>query len=295
MIWEHIASASGITVTLCGHHSWKVFDEEFAGCMRMLHEWTPKSSMAKAAFEGILSAAEYRGDWTWNSEIVFDATTPLFMAYHYLNGRMDILSGVSVDLRNCVRNIKLDVEISRHLPSYEDKEDQENLVKLERELSQLCQLPRLRRFSLTVWMPSYGDAYYRPMLFFERTSSAIKQLKQRVDGNTKVSICRDYLGPTEGTNFIDPYNVSWMWDSPSFAKAKHDETDIVAVEERIKRLITDGVAPTEYLTLLEELRAAADMLPQDKDDIVEMDDWSLGTGITKENWLAIRKSWKRRS
>ena len=298
MIWVHIASAAGIKVKLCGRHSWKIFDEEFAGCMQTLHEWAPKSSMAKAAFEGILSAAEYRGHWTSEKKIVFDPATPLFMANHYhLNRKMDILSGISFDLRNCVRRIHLDVEISRHLPSYEDKEDQENLVKFERELSRLCQLPRLRRFSLTVWMPSYGDAYYRPMLFFERTSSAIKQLKQRVNGNIYVSISREFLGNRENTSFIDPYNVSWMWDPPSSAKAKHaeTETEIVAVEERIKRLITDGLKPTEYLTLLEEFRAAADMLPQDKNDIVEMDDWSVGTGITKEKWLAIRKTWKRRS
>lgn len=295
MIYERIAFAAGISVTLCGQHSWRIFDEEFAGCMEMLHEWAPKSSVAKAAFKGILSAANYRGHWTSESEIVFDATTPLFMARHYFDRSMDILSGISIDLGNCVRKIHLNVEMSRHLPSYADKKDQENLVKLERELSQLCQLPRLRRFSLTVWMPSYGDAYYRPMLFFERMSSAIKQLKKRVDGNIYVSISRDFFYDTEKTSFIDPYNVSWMWDPPSFANAKHAKTELAAVEERIKRLITDGVDPTEDLTLVEELHAAANMLPQDKNDIVGMDDWSVGTGITEEKWLAIRKTWKRRS
>ena len=295
MICEQIAAAAGIHVDLCGCSSLDLYDIEFAGCIKMLHEWAPKSSVAKAAYEAILSAANYRGDWTCESKVIIDPTTPLIMGRRGPNGGVDVSSGTMIDLRDCVRDIGLDVEMTRHLPSYADKEDQENLLRLERELTQLCQLPRLRRFRLTVWIPCYGDAYHRPMLFFASMSSAIKQLRKRVEGNISVSICRDFILDQEPFDFIDPYNVNWMWDPSSFASAEHAKTSLAAVERRMKRLIADGVDPNGAFTLVEELRTTANALPQNKGDVVNMDDWSVGTGITKEKWLKIRKTWKRPS
>ena len=295
MICDQIASAAGIYVNFYDRYSLQLADEEFAGFIKMLHECAPKSSVAKTAYERILSAAEFKGDWTSESEVIIDSTTPLTMGGFCGRGGVDIFSGTTIDIRDCVRDIGLDVEMTCHLPDYADKEDQENLVKLDRELSQLCRLPNLRQARLTVWIPVYGDAYYRPMIFFERMSSAIKRLRKRVDGNLEVSIHRDFIYGREKFDFIDPYNVSWMWDPPTLMSRADTDVELVAVEQRIRKLFADGVNPNGDLTLLEELHAAVHQLPQNKNDILEMDDWSVGTGITKEKWLKIKKTWKRPS
>ena len=297
MICEQIAAAAGIRVDLFrvhlyDAHSLHLADEEFAGCIKMLHAWAPKSSVAKAAYERILSAAYYGVDWTCQSKVIIDPTTPLIMGRRGPNEGVDIFSGTSIDLRNCVGDIGLDVEMARHCATYTDKKDEENLVNLERELSQLCQLPRLRRVWFTVWIPTHHKVYDRPMVVFARMSNAIKQLRKRVDGNLSVSICREIYYLRETFDFIDP-DISWMWDPPSFTS--EESMNLVAVEQRMKRLIADGVDPNGAFSLVEELRAAAAKLPQSKDDMVRMDDWSVGSGITKEKWLEIKRTWKRPS
>ena len=294
MICEQIASAARIRVRLYHHYELDLADEGFSGCIKMLHEWAPKSSVAKAAYEVVLSAADYRGDWTPRLNNVIDWTKPVFMGVRGPNG-IDIFSGTSIDIRDCVRDIRFDIEMHNQLRTYTDKKDEENLVSLERKLSQLCQLPRLRRVRLTVIVPSHHEVYHRPLLILARMSSTIKQLRKRVDGNLSVLTRRDlvYLRPTP--HFFGPHDISWMWDPPSFTTEDDTKTDIVAVEQRIKRLIADGVDPNGALTLVEELRAAADRLPQSKDDIVRMDAWSVGSGITKEKWLEIKKTWRRPS
>ena len=293
MICEEIASAAGICVRLYGHYSLDLADEEFASCIKMLHEWAPKSSVAKAAYEAILSAARFFADWTSESEVIIDPTIPFTMGRRGFNGGIDIFSGTSIDIRDCVRDIGLNVGIDRHRATYTDKKDEENLERLERELSQLCQLPHLRRVRLRVWVPSYHEVYHISMPVFARISSAIKQLRKRVDGNLSVSTCRglNYL-MEEVDPFIDPFDISWIWDPPSLMSEENAGTDLVAVEQRMKRLIADGVDPNGAFTLVEELRAAAARLPQSKDDILKMDKWTVGTGITIEKWLDIKKNWK---
>ena len=292
MICEHIASAARIRVRLYHHYQLDLADEGFSGCIKMLHDWAPKSSVAKAAYEVILSAADYRGDWTPRLDNVIDWTKPVFMGGRGPNG-IDIFSGTSIDIRDCVRDIGLDIEMHDQLRTYTDKKDEENLVGLKRKLSQLCQLPRLRRVRLTVIVPSDHEVYHKPLLILARMSSTIKQLRERVDGNLSVLTRRDlvYLRPTP--HFIDPHDISWMWDPPSFTS--DSESGLVAVEQRMKRLIADGVDTIGAITLVEELRAAADKLPQSKDDIVRMDDWTVGSGITKEKWLEIKQTWRRPS
>ena len=297
MICEQIASAAGIRVYLYSYYSLELDDIEFAGCIKMLHKWAPKSSVAKAAYEAILSAARFFADWTSQSEVIIDPTLPFTMGGRGLNGGMDIFSGTSIDIRDCVRDIALNVRVDRHRAIYTDKKDEENLVKFERELSQLCQLPHLRRVRLTVWIPAYHGVYHISMLVFARTSSAIKQLRKRVDGNLSVSINRAYSYLMDDSDpFIDSLDISWMWDPPSFTSEENTKTsNLMAVEQRMKRLMADGVDTNGAFTLVEELRAAAARLPQSKNDIVRMDDWSVGSGITKEEWLEIKKTWSRRS
>ena len=70
------------------------------------------------------------------------------------------------------------------------------------------------------------------------------------------------------------------------------ETTLVAVEQRIQGLIAKGVDSNGASTLVEELRAAAARLPQSKDDILKTDEWTVGTGITIDEWLNIKNEWR---
>lgn len=292
MICKEIASAAGIDITLCGDYcSYSLFldETEFDGCIKMLHKWAPKSSVAKTAYEVILSGASYKAYWSYESKILIDPTIPLTMRFCADKG-VDIFSGTSIDIRDCIMNMRVGVEMTGHLCIYEGKGDQANLVRLERELSKLCQLPRLRRVSIAVWTPLSSNAYESSMLFFERMSSVIKQLKKRVDGNISISTSRDLMRKMDYLDCIDPFDVSWMWDPPGSANEKNAKNCLAAVEERIKRLITNGVDSGDALTLVEELRVAAKQLPTAEADVWKMDDWSVGSGITKEKWLEIRNT-----
>ena len=126
--------------------------------------------MAKAVYEEILSATPFTRQWILASEPVIDLTIPLILG-GYIGG-MDVTSGTFIDIRDCVRDLELDIRYYRY--------DQTHLPKLERGMIQLCQLPRLRRVKLTFGTPGLSDAYHRKTLFFERISSAIKQLKKRL-------------------------------------------------------------------------------------------------------------------
>ena len=293
MICWQIASAAGIRVKLYDHYELHLANKDYVVCIKTLHDSARKSSIAQVVFEEILSAAQFVRQWAFKSEFVFNyATIPLIMRSYGPIVDIDVSSGTVIDLRDCVRDLELDVRCHRR-EIYE--KDQRDLSYLELGLTQLPHLPHLRRISLTVWIPSYIDAYHRLMPLVERVSSAIKQLKKRADVNMSISICRDFMHLSKSKDFVDCYNVGWMWDSPDPMSEENAEPDIVAVEQRIKRLIADGVDPDGASTLIEELRAAADRLPQSKDDIVRMDAWSVGSGITKEKWLEIKRTWRRPS
>ena len=131
--------------------------------------------MAKAVYEEILSATPFTRQWILASEPVIDLTIPLILG-GYIGG-MDVTSGTLIDIRDCVRDLELDIRYYRY---DDDEADQTHLPKLERGMFQLCQLPRLRRVKLTFGTPGLSDAYHEKTLFFERISSAIKQLKKRL-------------------------------------------------------------------------------------------------------------------
>lgn len=58
-------------------------------------------------------------------------------------------------------------------------------------------------------------------------------------------------------------------------------------------LIADEVDPDGDLTLLEEVRAAASQLPQKSDDLLRMEEWSIGTGMGMTQWLIVKENWGR--
>ena len=293
MICWQIASAAGIRVKLYHHYELHLSNKDYVVCIKTLHDSARKSSIAQVVFEEILTAAQFIRQWAFKSEFVINYTTiPLIMRSYGPIVDIDVSSGTLIDLRDCVRDLELDVRYHR-LKACE--KDQRDFSDLELGLTQLPQLPHLRRIRLTVWIPSYIDVYHMFMPLVERTSSTIKQLKKRLGDNMSISISRDFMHLMNSKDFVDSYDVGWMWDPPSFTSEDDTESDLVAVEQRIKRLIADGVDPNGALTLVEELRAAADRLPQSKDDIVRMDAWSVGSGITKEKWLEIKKTWRRPS
>ena len=62
-------------------------------------------------------------------------------------------------------------------------------------------------------------------------------------------------------------DISRMWDPPSNVHRKYTKACLRNVEETIRVLIADDIDPDTDLKLLEKLRAAAESLPQPKDDI----------------------------
>ena len=282
MICKQIASAAGIRVTLYGHYTLELADEQFAGCLQMLYEWAPRSLLSQTVYEEILSGAHFIRQWVLEPGSIVQATMPLIMQGYGPIERMEISPRSIIDLRYCVRDIDLDIKYYRLNDLHEKPRE---LLDVELGLAQLSQLPNLRRVKLTIWILAYIDAYHGPMRLLGSISSAVKQLKKQVGDNLSVSIHRN---PTDTSSiFIDSHDISWMWDPPSRMSEDNAETKLVVVEQRIKRLIT---GPNLAYTLVDELRDAADRLPQDKNDILRMDGWSVGTGITKEKWLRIRQT-----
>ena len=107
MICEQIASAAGIHVHLYHSNGIYLADEGYVMCIEMLHEWAPRSSMAKAVYEEILSATPFTRQWILASEPVIDLTIPLILG-GYIGG-MDVTSGTLIDIRDCVRDLELDI------------------------------------------------------------------------------------------------------------------------------------------------------------------------------------------
>ena len=289
MICKQIASDAGIRVNLYDHYSLEIADKEFVGCLKMLYEWSPRSSMAQAVYEEILSGAQFIRQWVLEPGSIVCSTMPLIMGSYGPMDGMEVSPRSTVDLRYCVRDIELDIKYYRLNDSAEKPRD---LSSVKLGLTQLSQLPNLRRVRLIVWILAYTDAYHGPMRLFGSISSAIKQLKKRVGDNFSISIQRPFLD--NPTIFFGSYDINWMWDPPSRASEENAKTSLTAVEERIKRLITDGVDPNKAYWLVDELRAAACQLPEHKDAIMKVDDWSVGSGITKEMWLETRRTWRRR-
>ena len=283
IICKEIASAAGIRVKLFSHYKMDLADEEYAGCLQMLYDWSPKSLLAQTVYDEILVGAQFERQWVLEPGSIVWSTMPLIMQGYGPIEKMKISPRSTIDLQYCVRDIDLDIKYYRLNDSYERECD---LSSVEFGLAQLSQLPNLRRVKLTVWIHAYIDAYHGPMRLFGSISSAVKQVKKQVGDNLSVSIRRN---PTDTLSiFIDSHDISWMWDPPSCTSEENAGTNLVAVEKRIKGLIADRAHPHGPSRLVEDLRDAVGRLPQDKHDIVRMDDWSVGTGITKEKWLKIR-------
>ena len=288
MICKQIASDAGIRVNLYDHYLMEVADKEFLGCLKMLYEWTPRSSMAQEVYEEILMGAQFIRQWILEPGSIVCSTMPLIMGGYGPIIGMEFSPRSIIDLRYCVRDIELDIKYYRLNDRDENPTD---LSSVELGLTQLSQLPNLRRVKLTIWILPYTDAYHGPMLLFGSISSAITQLKKRVGDNLSISIQRPFL--KNPSIFFGSYDIDWMWDPPSLMSEENAKTSLTDVEERIKSLIADGVDPYKASGLVDDLRAAASMLPEHKDAILKMDDWSVGSGITKEKWLEVRRTWRR--
>ena len=91
------------------------------------------------------------------------------------------------------------------------------------------------------------------------------------------------------TEFIGRHNISWMWDLPCYVPRESSTRELNDVEEHIKSLIVDGTDLDGGNTLLEELRAAASRLPQKKKGIIRMKEWTVGFGISKEEWVWLKE------
>ena len=297
MICQHIASAAGIRVIFYARYTLDLADKKYDRFFGILHELGKDSSTAKEVYQEILLGAKFIHQWARGSPIIINPTWTFLEGYSPIGGvNVPYGFGANIDLRKCLRDLEVEV---KHYCLYEGAIDQTNVSYLERGLTLLPEIPYLRRLRLTVWILPYTDAYHQPMVLLGKISSPIKRLKQHFGDNMSVSIYRDLPHniyrdlPHNTTNvFIGSHDVTWMWDSPSLTSEENAATTLGAVEERIKRLITNEADPNESSTLVDQLSVAVRQLPQEKDQILSMDDWSVGVGIPKEEWLEIKKTWK---
>ena len=89
------------------------------------------------------------------------------------------------------------------------------MLKLTQELPQLDHFRHLRQVELAISIPQECDAYFEAMTVIVSISEACKKLKARIGTGLKVTLRSVWLYNVGRFNYIDEYDVSWMWTQPS--------------------------------------------------------------------------------
>ena len=306
MVFSYIATAAELRIDYHDNHKLQT-NHEYDECIEMLHEWAPKSYIAKGACEALWSSSLFHHGWEFESEIIIDPHAPLYL---YTGIKSTKCLGTPIDLRECVQEIKLET-----LPASYDlanhylydlakpiEDDGKSLLKLKHELSQLRQFPHLRRVEVQIWIPSECDAYFEGMRIVESISNACAELKTRIGPGLDIWLARSArVWPDtefdweegEEREYLGESHISWMWDKPSQTHRERVKEGLATADERIRVLIADGVDPGGEYSLLEELRQAGSFLPQYKDDVVEMEVFKPWMGISESYWQWIKNPWGR--
>lgn len=295
MVFSCIASAAG--VELGNHDNYLLhqctMDEGFAPCIDMLHEWAPRSYVAKGACEVLWSRGIFQHGFYSDSDIIIDPHASLFLSELSGGNWVRRSVGTPVDLRECVQKIQLYTNPSpRNLAEPKDS-DAKSLLKLKQELCQLSQFPHLRQVHLDISIPQECDAHFEAMTLLESIYDACKKLQGRIGAGLKVTLAWAWPYDAGEFEFIEEYDISWMWTTPSQADRQRVRDGVATVYEKIIVLIADGINSDGQFTLLEELRFAASQLPQTKEDIMKMQEWNVESGFGIIEWLQIRTSWGR--
>lgn len=157
MIFSYIASAAELRIDT--HDNYKLRknlgNHEFDECIEMLHEWAPKSYIAKGACEALWSNCTFNHGWDFESQTIIDPNAPLFL-HPGIKSTKSL--GTPIDLRECVQEIKLETNRKLYDSANPTEDDIKSLLKLKQELSQLRRFPHLCRVDVQIWIPPRCDA-----------------------------------------------------------------------------------------------------------------------------------------
>lgn len=167
--------------------------------------------------------------------------------------------------RDFIRSLEVNINDNKELRL--GRSVPHDLRDLSPRLAALLKLPRLRRVEVNIWIPRSYDCYWVAMPVIEDISSTCAMLRNRHGNNLSIWIMRNWPYQRSMFKFMD-HDISWMWESAG--RAVRMITGIrrpTAAEDRIRTLMMDIGAPSNYLEKLEELREAASSLPQKREDI----------------------------
>ena len=103
MIFTNIASAAEIYLDYHDSYHLRV-ENDYSQCITMLHEWAPKSYIAKAACEVLWSYGVFRHGWCFKAETILDPRESLYIQTCD-EDRKSV--GRPIDLRECVQELHL--------------------------------------------------------------------------------------------------------------------------------------------------------------------------------------------
>ena len=291
MVFAHVASAAGVKVDYYGTFNLYIDDVEgFTDCIVMLHDWATKSHIARAGCEELWARSPFGCEWHSWSDLLIEANAHPELHLRCATRKTSISLGSPINPRRYIKDVDLEVDLPLDDPSYPNHSQQQNLYKLGRELSKLPMLPRLRRVGIDIWIPQEYNAYYIGMQLVESLSNPCRQLRHHLGMGFSISLIKD-RAPDFGTEYIGRHDISWMWDLPCYIPRNSVTTELNDVEEHIKALTVGDPDQNGGRSLLEELRTTASKLPQNKKEIVRMKDWSVGFGVSKEEWLWLKEHW----
>ena len=294
MVFAEVASAARARINIhCTYYALLEVNEEYTGCIKMLHEWASRSHIAKAACEKLWVCSSFTCIWSSFSDVITRPNIPLYLASRAeIGGGSELIHlETLINPRDCLRELELEVDLELDDPSYHNFEEQDNLYNLGQELAKLATFPRLRMLRIDVAIPRECDAYHKGMIFVESLSQPCRELRRRLRTNFSVTLNRDRWMTFESwdeDDIIDEYEIGWMWDPPTHVPRASITAGLSDVEEHIRALIGDIADANEQSTSLQNLRAAAAKLPRRKEEILQMREWSVGCGLSMEQWRWMR-------
>ena len=143
MIFLNIASAAGIYLNYHDNYYLQLKQHDsrsndYIECIMMLHEWAPKSYIAKAACEVLWSYGTFHHGWYVDSEAIIDPRETLYVqTYKWEKTPL----GTPIDLKECVRDLHLYTNPNPYSYAEPKDDDIQSLLMLKRELSQLHLFP----------------------------------------------------------------------------------------------------------------------------------------------------------
>ena len=297
LVFSYIASAADVYIDYHDNYLLQIFSDDYVQCIQMLHDWAPRSYIARGACEVLWSSDNHRSSpggfnncRDFDTDTIIDPHHALYLEDHVTLGYKRPV-GIPVDLSMCVTRLCLSADSNPHGLTDPAEADTESLLRLKQEFSQLHQFPRLRELIIKIWIPQEDDAYLIGMTVVESLSDACKELRARLGTGLGLLLSREWPYDLMKFKYIEMHDLSWVWEEPNQLQREHVRERVATADEWIRVLIADGVEAEGENTLLDELRYRASFLPQTKDDVVEMDAWEPWTGITEIYWQELKDKW----